>query len=433
MAVYCRPRASHNGKSRYLSSAALIATVLGTVFGQLRQDQGVEEYIRYALEHNPRLAAAVDAVDVAQEKRKLATSLPDPSLSGGYFLSSVETRVGPQQGRIGASQMIPWPGKLAKQRRAATQELRAAEQRQRGVAVELAAEVRAAYAELYATGRAIEISDENLRLLQQFEAILLSRYETGTATQAQLLKVQLEAARLEDEIATLRSTAIEGRETLRALLNVSATAPIPFPDTVPPVLLPDTVAEVVAAALSRNPSLDAAAREADAARERVGLARQSFGPDLMVMSDYIFTGEAQMDVPESGKDPWIIGGSLTIPLWVGKKSNRIAQAKARASAAGAQVDNTRNVLVARTVGLYEDLVDARRKIALFENVLIPSTRQMLSVTEEAYQNAQATVLDYLDAQRTLLELQISLARQRARRETVGGRLLMLMGRTGVEG
>ena len=89
--------------------------------------------------------------------------------------------------------------------------------------------------------------------------------------------------------------------------------------------------------------------------------------------------------------------------------------------------NMHNMLYARIIELHESYKDVERKISLFETVLIPKARQSLALFEEAYANGKATVLDFLDAQRMLLDLEIKLARQRAMRTKLAGNIDMILG------
>ena len=74
--------------------------------------QSLEESLKLAAENNPLLKAKYAEFEAAMQKVAQVNSLPDPILSFGYFISPVETRVGPQRAKIGLSQMFPWFGTL---------------------------------------------------------------------------------------------------------------------------------------------------------------------------------------------------------------------------------------------------------------------------------------------------------------------------------
>ncbi len=387
-------------------------------------------YLRFSMAHNPQVAQARAMVEADREEYRVSLALPDPQISAGYFISEVETRVGPQQAKLGASQAIPWPGKIAAKRRAAREGLRASEQMLEAVRAGALANVRAKFASLYAVGQSISITKEDLLLLQQLESVLLARYATAAAKQMSLLKVQIEIAMLEDRIRGFESVGESAKNELCAAIGVSPTRDIPYPETLDYLALGTDTAGIVEAAVRLNPVLKKAAHDVLASEAMTGMARQGFAPNLMLMTDYIFTDKStsSMVLPsENGKDPWVVGVSMSVPLWAGSKSSAVRKARAMEWSKKAELDDVEISLSARAASMREELYDAERKIGLFDKVLIPKARQSIAVVQEAYANGSATILDFLDAQRTLLDLEISLAQQRARRETIAGKIDMLLG------
>jgi len=390
----------------------------------------LDGYMRQALDHNPAVIAARSAVTAKEKDVRIALQLPDPQLSGGYFITPVETRVGPQRAKVGASQMIPWPGKLLAKRAEAREELDAARQRLRAAEADVFAGVRKAHAELYAVGREIAITRENDALLKQMEAILLAKYATATAQQVSVLKIQVEEAMLEDELANLEVRAAEARATLVRLLGITGDTVLPFPSGLDTLAVPVDSVRFSALADSLNPAVMEAGADVRAARVRVHRARQSFIPDFMIMTDYIITDAttSTMVAPsDNGKNPWIVGAAVTLPVWVGSKGAMVDKAIAAAEMQESMLGNRRNMTAENTVRLFKEYGDALRRIKLYETTLIPRARQTLDLMQVAYSTSSASVLDYLDAQRTLLRLEIALVMQQARREVMAGTIDALLG------
>ena len=73
----------------------------------------LQEYLTQAAENNPGLQAKYVAFEASLERAAAVSGLPDPTLSFGYFIKPVETRVGPQRMKFSLSQMFPWFGSLA--------------------------------------------------------------------------------------------------------------------------------------------------------------------------------------------------------------------------------------------------------------------------------------------------------------------------------
>ncbi|MBN1307312.1 MAG: TolC family protein, partial [Chitinispirillaceae bacterium] len=310
------------------------------------------------------------------------------------------------------------------EREAVRQKLRAAE-------AGVFSTIRASHANLYAIGREMAITRENYALLKHMESILLAKYATATATQVSVLKIQVEMAILKDVLAELEAEASKTRSTLARLLDLKGSMDsIPFPPSLPRLSVPVDTAGTLAGADSLNPGLNESDADVKAARAGVALARRSFAPDFMLMTDYIITGHSSSSMAspeENGKDPWIIGGSITLPLWIGSKTAALGKARAIESMQDALFVNRKNMLDEKVLHLAEGYNDAQRRIALYEKTLIPKARQTLELANESYINSASTIVDFLDAQRVLLKLEIALVRQYARRETVAGAIDELLG------
>ncbi|MBN1308825.1 MAG: TolC family protein, partial [Chitinispirillaceae bacterium] len=418
--------------SRFFVTGIVFLAAWFPIFaGQSTIAHTLSGYLLWAVEHNPEVTAARASAEAKGKEFRLATKIPDPQLSGGYFISPVETRVGPQKGRVGASQMIPWPGKLIERRIQVEHEREAVRQKLRAAQAGVFFNIRASYANLFAIGREMAITRENYALLKHMESVLLAKYATATATQISVLKIQVEMAVLEDALADLGAEASKTRSTLARLLDLKGmTDSIPFPPSLPRLGVPVDTAGTFTGADSLNPELNESDANVKAARAGVALARRSFAPDFMVMTDYIITGPSSSSMvspKENGKNPWIIGGSITLPLWIGSKTAALGRARAMESMQDALFANRKNMLDEKAVHLTEGYNDARRRIALYEKTLIPKARQTFELVSESYINSTATVLDYLDAQRVLLKLEVMLVRQRARRESIAGAIDELLG------
>lgn len=414
-----------------LRTSAAIVVVAGAGLAPAALEHSLESYIGHALRHNPAIAAQRSRLSAAGHDVRARAPIPDPRFSAGYFVSEVETRAGPQRARFGVSQAIPWPGTQANRRAVAAEDVDIAREALRQTRSRVIGELRVAYADLYAAGHTLRALEESLELLRQVEAVVSVHYTTGGAAQAALLRVQVESARLEDRIASVRADAAVHRSRIAALLDIGVASDIPFPDSMSMLAVPDALPAVREMVLRRGPSVRRREEELEKARESVGLARnESYGPRMSLMTDYIVTDEPGPSMPPSdvhGKDAWVVGVGVTVPLWMGSKRGRVGAARDRELAAQAILLTERNSATAQAAALYEEHGDALRRIELLRTVLTPKAEQAMHLTDEAYRNAQVGIVDLLDAQRMLLDLRIELARQQAQRERAAARLDALAG------
>ena len=72
----------------------------------------LDSLLNWSAKNHPKLKAAFKSYEASLEQMHGAGYLPDPILTFGYFISSPETRVGPQRGSVGIEQMFPWRGTL---------------------------------------------------------------------------------------------------------------------------------------------------------------------------------------------------------------------------------------------------------------------------------------------------------------------------------
>ena len=409
-----------------IRSVAVDARALPRLNGR----SSLSDYLAYAALNNPGLEAAFHRWKAALERIPQARALPDPRLTFGWFIREVETRVGPQQAKVGISQMFPWRGKRGLRGEVALHVARAAHARYEAAKLELFHRVRRAYWEYWYLSRTVAVSEENLKLLMQIESVARRKYTAGTAPHSAVIKAQVELGKLEDRLRALRDLRVPASARLEAALGRAPGEPLPWPKDAPGPSRIELQYEKLAAKLrERSPEIRAA--DSLAAKEKAGvaLARRNFYPDVGLGLDYIFTGDATMTPPpsDSGKDPIVAMFSVTLPL--GREKYRAAEREAesrRAAAALGRLDRENELSAKLTRSLY-GFRDAERKIDLYGDALVPKASQALEVTRKAFEADRATFLDLIDAQRTLLEFELARARAMADRAISLSELKTLVG------
>ena len=119
---------------------------------------------------------------------------------------------------------------------------------------------------------------------------------------------------------------------------------------------------------------------------------------------------------------------MNIPLWRGKNNARIATAEAEYRTAMYQLNTNRNNLLARQEMVLYRFREAKRKVDLYTNSLIPRTEQALNVSRSAFEAGEVDILELIDAQRTMLEFELLLEREKANLQQRLSELEMLAGK-----
>ncbi len=379
----------------------------------LPEHPSLDDYVRTALWRNAALRAAFANWRAAVEQAPQAASLPDPRVTFAHFIEPIETRTGPQQNRVGISQALPWPGKLDARAESAARRAEAlwfdVETQRRT----LRRQVSHAFFEYARLARDIGLVSDGQSLLRQLEPVVQRRVQTG-APQAELLQLQVEIGKIEDQLKGLQHYRPALSARLQALLHESQTDVLPWPDLDVPEAPAAPDEPTLRERLASNPELTALQERVAAAVAQVDAAELETIPDLTVGVDWFDTGESRTpNVPGSGTDPWSLTFGMNIPLYRGRYDAMIAEAEHAQEAANQSYHARADQLHADfRMALYR-LDDAARQIVLYRDELLPRAQQALELTSTAYGGGAATLLDVIDRERALIAFQESFWRAAA--------------------
>jgi len=272
---------------------------------------------------NPRIAAARALAQAALARVPGATKPPDPQLQLGwmnYSLPNLAPMPVTGMAQLQLMQMVPIGGTLGLAGRAASARASASSDRASDVGWDLRTETAMSFYDLYAADQSLSVARETLRLLQDIEKTAESMYRVGQGHQADVLRAQVEIAKMEED--TLRMQAM--RESMVAKLNALldrpaesavATPLLPsFPDSIPE----RTNLEKVAVA--GRPMIRAGLDDVRAAEASEKLARKEIWPDLQVGVQYAQQG-SDMGAGTEHMGSLMIGAS--IPLFARDRQLRM--------------------------------------------------------------------------------------------------------------
>ena len=298
------------------------------------------------------------------------------------------------------------PVKLSVAAQRALDNARAAGLRFRKAQFELRGKVLSAYADYALSAELIRLEQSNAELLQTTLMVVEARNRAGTGGQQDLLKSRNELDLSRNDISNMQAQLPAQRAALNALLDRPADAPIPIPTRMPesrPVIQDD--GQVLKLAAVRNPELAALAQEIAARQRGLALARLQYLPDFSVTASTDLAGITQS-----------LLGMVTVPLLRYQAIDAaVEQAEANLRATESMRRQARNDLGERVVMDLRTIRDADRELDLFEHTVLPRARQIVTVGRSAYEAGQSSLLDLLDAQRSLIAIERLVARVQATR------------------
>lgn len=430
----CASRGEREAFLRYRAVSREASPAVGDLQGndglpELTEGSGLTDYLAYAALNNPGLEAAFNRWKAALERVPQVRSLPDPRFTYRYFIREVETRVGPQRQSFELAQKFPWFGKLALRGGIALEAANAARQRYEAEKLTLFYRVQDTYFEYIYWSRAVDITRENRDLVKHFEQVAETRYKTATGKHPDVIRAQVELGMLEDRLRTL----MDLREPIVARLNAALNRPVetalPVPEGIPQEKLEATDAQILQWLRQNNPELKALAHDIAGEEQRIALARKEYFPDVTLGVNYVDTDEAlRAGTRDSSKDPVVAMVSVNLPIWYEKLRAGVREAQARHRAAAKKKDDRANQLDAQVKLVLYHVRDAQRKVDLYRNALIPKATQSVKASEAGFRAGKVGFLDLIDAERILLDFQLSLERAVANQAQRMAELEMFVGR-----
>ncbi len=374
------------------------------------------EYLAYALAHSPETRASFERWRAARFRIGTAGRLPEPSVAFGYFLRSVETRVGPQRYKMGVSQAFPWPTKLSAGEDAARERAKAAARLVDANVLSVQRDVAQVYWTLWLIGEEHRLKTEHDAVLEALAGAVRGRLQIGAATLADLNLVELNVARHHDHRGVHEEAAKKASAKLRAILGAGAGAGAEVlavsdgPVAGKPEASESTLVELAA----QHPMIETFSHLARSEEHVARAERADKFPRLKLGLDLIGTGNAAMSgVEDSGKDALVVSAALSIPLWAGSYSDATEAAQANRLAHEATGQARRRQFEAMLGEALSNVRDAQRRIELYEKTLVPQAETTFRAVLGGYQTGHTTVATVILAQRDLIDLQIEHARARA--------------------
>ena len=375
----------------------------------LLQKAELAEYLAYGLANSATLRAAFEEWRASTERVEQVSTLPDPRLTYGEFIEEVQTRTGPQERRFGISQAFPWPGERSARARRAERHSEGRWEAVESERLRVAASIEVAFHEYAFLARELSITKKLLELLRGLEPIVQTRVRAG-AGQADILQLQVEIGRLEDELGSIESRrpVLSARLAQAMNLRLEPSAVLPFPELREPEAVAVDVQQHYARALEHNPDLQRLLREREAAREAEAVVAYRRKPGFAVGLDYIDTGSASgSGVSGSGDDPLLVSLSMSLPVWTSSYSAAEREARHLLRASQERIAAQEIALKAEVEEEAYRIGDATRQMALYRHSLIPRSQEALELTLASYRTGKASAFDLIDSERALLEFELS--------------------------
>lgn len=339
----------------------------------------VEQLVAEALSRAPSIAALRARVAAAREMVAPAGALPDP------VIEIVLQDVGFPKWTVGREEMsmigpmvrqdLLYPGKRPARREAASAEAGTRVMELEQVQRQVAAQVRALYARIYALDKEHVALTAAHELGEMLASTAASRYAVGESEQEAVIKAQLQLSRVGerlDDIAAERQALVSG---LTRLLDRPGEPVLGEVEVLPPV--PEARLPWAELAAANSPAV--AVREAvvRVAERRLEAARLELKPNLMAGAGVGLRGQFDPAVTLSFGVEW--------PLWRKEKQGPMVRAaEQELVAATEELRDAKAAARAEGTRLGSDLARAESQIARYRQAIIPQTSAAVDAARSSY-------------------------------------------------
>jgi cobalt-zinc-cadmium efflux system outer membrane protein len=396
--------------NRSVSAIVRVALLLATCVGAgsrgeahaqepavLPSPLSLADVIRLAGERRDEVQAAQARTRAGQARPDIVSALEDPVIA-----PSIDHRpfaMGGADVSITIEQRFPLSGIRGHLRTAAlfdVEQLRAASSR---TELDVGMQAAEAFLMLQERRRTEALVAEQVTFAREVVTAANARYASGTAPQADVLRAEVEVARLQALSRALVSEVGGAEAMLNASLGVDVDQPVPL---LAPVVLARPVPSwsAIKAAATSRPEL--AAGRAEIARSDADLAvmRDMSRPMAMVR-----TGLASTMAEGRG---WMAMVGLSLPIWRGKLRAVVAQAEAMRVMSAADLQAMTRMIEGEAAVAVHQLQAARdRQTALATDVL-PRARLAIGPAVASYTAGQVPLVSVVEAVQALWRVQLEL-------------------------
>ena len=340
-----------------------IVLILGTdLFGQ----ENLKAYLQISADNNPGLKATFNDYMAAMEKVPQVGTLPNPSIAFGYFVQPVETRVGPQEWRFNLAQSFPWFGLLTAKEDVATEMANAKYEMFENTKSNLFFEVKTAYYNYYFIEKAIEITEQNIGILEVFKRLSLVKIGAGKASAVDELRVELELNDLNNQLALFADTKYALQVNFNNLLNRNVLSLIVVPDVLWQEELPQDKLDLLNEIYSSNHQIKSIEHRLNAFLNQEEVAKKEGLPKFNIGLNYTVVGKNSSSTAlDNGNDAFLFPSvGISIPLYRKKYKALIKEARYFQEVEEYKMKDKKNTLSTVYENTHKDFNDGDRRIAL---------------------------------------------------------------------
>lgn len=268
----------------------------------------------------------------------------------------------------------------------------------------------------------LQFAQQNLAAYHRTVDINRQMLQQGEIARADFLRIELQTLDFQTDLNEAALDLKTAKATLRGLLG-QGNLPDDFNVVGELKAAPFDMdlAELKRLAFQNRPDLKSATTGRDKAAADLRLAQANRWPDPTIGTSFLHTGN---EIPgPNWFEPFFPKGSTSNAMGVGvaslplpifnRNQGEIARARSEEIRANLLAEAEQSQVMQDVESAYAQFVSAREQLKLYEGTYLSEAKESLDIEEFSFHKGGASILDYLDAQRTYRATQLAYRQQLA--------------------
>lgn len=394
-------------------------------------DPVLDGLVAEALKNNPEIQASQARIEAARLRIPQSGSLPDPMFMFGYQNDGFDRyTLGEMQGSqwmFTLTQQFLFPGKRRLKEEMTARDAESLEAMHDLLKLKTAARVKELYYDLFFAHKTLEVLTDKRALLDRIESLTVARYAAGKAMQLDVLMAQTEKYMLLEKEQMAEQKVRSGEAMLSSTVGRHRGPPLPKPSEPAYQPFPLAIDTVLDMAMQHSPELKSRGKMIEAANTRLAMAQKEYYPDFALSGGYSRRGGDFADM-------WSATATINLPIYfLTKQKPAVSEAKANIHQADRDLEATRLMIEAALRDNYAMLRTSEKLVDLYQNGLLPRTRQDIEQTLTGYSTGRQEAASVISRVKTLLDYELLYWGQRVEREKAIVRMHAIMAGSAGEG
>jgi len=376
--------------------------------GDTSETGTIEEYVQLGLSRNPRIQEARHRIEAIRHRIPQALSLPDPMINTNTHLAPVQTAAGEQAFSLGISQKFTNAERRATKAAIVSDEASAAEAALEQTQLEIAEDIRSACYQLLLIRKSIDITNEDRKSLEQIADVVLRQYEVKqSVTQQDVLNVQTEQSKIENQLTDLQQKARSYQARLARLLHISPQSDLQIIDQLGNNNPDLNVDELIARATQSRPDLQAQLANIRRDSKKVHLAKLEQKPDFTVGLNWIATSSNGISPVANGDDALLLGVGFNLPVYKSRIRAGICEARSNLLASESRLASLQDFASEEVFDLVAKLESTLDTLTLVQQDIIPKAERTLELSIDEYATGSIEYVQLIANWRSVLRYRIT--------------------------